>query len=81
MMIQIRLFAAMRHEFGADVVVLELPHPATVADLRAEFARRCTRLAPWLARVRFAINECYVDDDQTIAPDAAVACIPPVSGG
>lgn len=81
MMIQVRLFAGMRQQMGVDVVKLELPSRASVADLRAEMSRQYTQLDPMLTRARIAVDERYVDDDHIIPPDAAVACIPPVSGG
>ncbi len=81
MKIQVRLFAAARQLAGQEVVTLECPEPATVADLRSQLAAQLPDLDPLLKHIRFAVNAQYARDDTALSQDDEVACIPPVSGG
>ena len=75
------LFAAARDLAGAESAAVELPAGATVADLRAELARRFPALASLLAKSAVAVNHDFADDTHVIGPADEVAVIPPVSGG
>ena len=81
MTVTVILFAAARDLAGADSLALDLPASATVADLRAELARRVPALAKLLAKSAVAVNHDFVEDDRVLAPGDEVAIIPPVSGG
>ena len=81
MTVTVILFAAARDLAGADSLALDLPAGATVADLRAELARRVPALAKFLAKSAVAVNHDFVEDDRVLAPGDEVAIIPPVSGG
>jgi molybdopterin converting factor small subunit len=81
MIVRVRLFAAARQAAGCDVVDIEVPEPATVADVRRQLAIRCPALAVWAAHLLFALNHHYVTDDSPVPPEAEFAGFPPVSGG
>jgi molybdopterin converting factor small subunit len=81
MIVRVRLFAVARQAAECDVVEMELPEPATVADVRRQLATRCPALETWVAHLLFALNHHYVTDDSPVPPDAELAGFPPVSGG
>jgi len=82
MQVEVRLFALLRERAGTDLLTLELPEGATVADALAA-AGRAPGLDGVLARmpVRAALNREYVDEAVPIAAGDELALIPPVSGG
>ena len=76
MRVQIRLFAALRERAGTDLLTLELPDGARVADALSEL--------DWLTgdlRTVLAVNRDYATDVTPLHPDDELALIPPVSGG
>jgi molybdopterin converting factor subunit 1 len=79
--VRVRLFAAARQAAGHDAVEVELPEPATVADLRDRLAIQVPSLSGLLRHMMFAVDTQYVPLDAVLRPGADVACIPPVSGG
>jgi molybdopterin converting factor subunit 1 len=81
MTVRVRLFARARELAGADVVNVETPAGATVADLRERLGEAYSSLRPLLARSAVAVNEEFAGDDAVIPPSAEVALLPPVSGG
>ncbi len=81
MNVELRLFAAARDRVGRTMLGLELPDPATVADLRRALTDAEPALAPLLPSIRFAVDSEYADDATPIRPGAELAAIPPVSGG
>lgn len=81
MNVRVQLFAVARQLAGRDVIELVLPEGATIGQLRQAIAADHPQLAPVLPHVMFAIDSEYADDDRQIPPVAAIACIPPVSGG
>lgn len=81
MLVRVQLFAVARELQGADQVELELPEGGTVADLREAIRTQAPKLSGLLWQLKFAVNEEYAGDRTPIPPGAAVACIPPVSGG
>lgn len=81
MTLVIYYFAALRELLGRSEERLELPAPATVAELAQLLAQRHPQLGPHLGSVRFAVNEVFVDDRAPLASGDVVALIPPVSGG
>jgi molybdopterin converting factor small subunit len=81
MTVRVRLFARARDLAGADVVSVELPPGASVADLRTALGEACPSLGPLLPRSAVAVNEEFAGDDTVIPAGAEVALLPPVSGG
>ncbi len=81
MTLTVNLFAAIRDFVAADSVAVELPHAATVADLRREFATRFPQARALLARSAIAVNHDFAQDVVVLQPTDEVAVIPPVSGG
>jgi molybdopterin synthase catalytic subunit len=73
MRLTVRLFAGLKERAGAPTVDLELPEPATVADVRTAFAENL----PYIV----AVNRVYADDAEPVRAGDEVALIPPVSGG
>ena len=81
MTVRVMLFAAARQLAGTDVIELDLPESATVAQLRTHLVGAIPELARLMDQTLFSVDAEYADDTTKIAPGAEVACIPPVSGG
>ena len=81
MIVRVRLFARAKDLAGTDLVSVELPTNAIVADLRRRLAEQIPSLAPLLQRSALAVNQEFARDDQPLTDDAEVALLPPVSGG
>ncbi len=81
MKVHVRLFALARQRAGRPEVVVELPEPATVADLKRSLAEAIPELAPLASSLMIAVDSEYAGDDQLVGPESEVAVIPPVSGG
>ena len=81
MNVEVQLFAVARQLAGRETVAVTLSSPATVGQLRQALREQFPALAPVLPHVMFAVNAEYADDQAVIPLGAAVACIPPVSGG
>src|SRR6185295_12045732 len=73
MIITVLLFAAARDMAGADPIAVELPEAATVADLRAELARRVPALAQLLAKSAIAVNQDFAEGGLFLEPTDEVA--------
>src|ERR671939_2073725 len=76
MIVRLRLFAMLRERAGRDVLELELPDGARVADALAAV----DHLAGGLPLV-LAVNREYAAREQELAAGDELALIPPVSGG
>ena len=81
MKVHVRLFALAKQRAGRSEVVVELPEPATVADLKRLLAETLPELAPLVSSLMIAVDSEYAGDDQVVAPGSEIAVIPPVSGG
>ena len=81
MNVRVQLFAVARQLAGRDAIELVLPDGATIGQLRQALGTEVPELRPVLPHVLFAVDSDYADDERLIPPAAAVACIPPVSGG
>jgi len=79
MTVRVLLFAQLRERCGTRETTLELPAGARVADAWRALCGRYDGLAE--ARLRFAVNQAYVDDAHLLHDDDEIALIPPVSGG
>ena len=81
MFVHVRLFARARDLAGADVLRVELPDSATVADLRRRLAADYPTLSSLLERSALAVENEFAADSLVLPADAEVALLPPVSGG
>ncbi|MCS7270620.1 MAG: molybdopterin converting factor subunit 1 [Gemmataceae bacterium] len=81
LLIEVRLFAALREATASSTVALELPANATVGDLRQLLVRRWPQWRTLLERCAVAVNQAYAPDQQRLTAGDEVALIPPVSGG
>lgn len=81
MIVHVRLFARARDLAGTDVLSVELPDGATVADLRRRIAADCPALSSLLQRSALAVANEFADDSLELSPHAEIALLPPVSGG
>lgn len=81
MRVRVRLFAVVRQWAGAETAELDLPEPATVADLRRSLLKQLPQLLQFGPQLRFSVNSQYADDALPIPAGAEIACIPPPSGG
>lgn len=81
MIVSVRLFARARDLSGADIVRVELPDGASVADLRRRLAADYPALAGLLERSALAVEDDFAEDSRVLSANAEVALLPPVSGG
>src|SRR4051794_41872377 len=76
MRVRVRLFAVLRERAGRDVLELDLPDDASVADALAAVGD----LAGDLPLV-LAVNREHAPPGRRLAPGDELALLPPVSGG
>jgi molybdopterin converting factor small subunit len=81
MQLSVRLFARARDLVAKDVVLVELPPGATVADLRRRLDLDYPALKSLLEKSALAINNEFASDPVIVLPDSEIALLPPVSGG
>ena len=81
MKVRVQMFALAKQLAGRDVVELCLGDGASIADLRRALATEVPALGPILPHLMFAVDMEYAGDELALSDGAAVACIPPVSGG
>jgi molybdopterin converting factor subunit 1 len=81
MIVHVSLFARARDLAGADVLRVELPDGATVADLRHRIAADCPALSSLLERSALAVANEFAADSLVLSANAEIALLPPVSGG
>jgi molybdopterin converting factor subunit 1 len=81
MKLRVKMFAMARDLANASEVEVTLRESATVADLKVALQTQLPALQPLMKHLMFAVNSSYATDTTWLAPDADVACIPPVSGG
>ena len=81
MNLQVRLYARAKDLAGSELVDLDVPDDARVADVRAALAKRYPALAPLVPSLLIAQGTEYADNEATIDPNVEVAGFPPVSGG
>ena len=81
MMLDVQLFARARDLAGTSCLRVSLPENATVADLRRRLGENVPSLGSLLAHCAIAVNNEWAADATTLAPEAEVALLPPVSGG
>lgn len=78
---EVLLFGPAREAAGSDRARVEIPVPATAAEVLAALGRAHPALVSLIPRSRVAINRRYVDVGTRVTPDDEVALIPPVGGG
>ena len=80
---RVRLFAVLREHAGSDLVEVEVPEGATVADALRGIGEQHRALAPALASLSLvmAVNREYAGEETVLHPGDELALIPPVSGG
>lgn len=78
---EVLLFGPAREAAGSDRAWVEVPVPATAAEVLKALGRAHPALTDLLPRSRVAINRRYVDLGTRVTPDDEVALIPPVGGG
>lgn len=76
MTVRVRLFAMLRERAGSDVVELELPDGARVADALDALSDVTAGMTCVMA-----VNRDYADPGRVLASGDELALIPPVSGG
>jgi molybdopterin synthase sulfur carrier subunit len=82
-MIRVLYFASLRERLGLADEVIDR-QPGTVAELRAELARRGDHWREAFAgdaTVMVAVNQAMADNDQVLADGDEVGFFPPVTGG
>ena len=79
--IRVRLFARYAELAGHDVLEVELPAPATVADVVARVRGAHPGASAIPARPLVAVNLEHATPDTPVAPGDEVALLPPLSGG
>lgn len=72
-------FSILKEKLGISEEEIEFR--GSVGKLREVLKEKHPEVRDLLERVRFAVNEEYVDDDFELEGDERVALIPPVSGG
>jgi molybdopterin converting factor subunit 1 len=78
MRVRLRFFAMLRERVGAQADCEARPGDTIAAVWRA-FVRRHPEIAR--VRVRFAVDEAYVEASHRVADGDEIAVFPPVSGG
>ena len=81
MTLRVRLFARARDLAGAELLLVEVPDGATVAELRRRIEALVPALAGLLPRCAVAVNTDFADDTQPLSDADEIALLPPVSGG
>lgn len=81
MTVRVRAFAAIRQALGSEMLTLELPTGARVAELLKELESRYPAIVPFRGRTVVTVNQSFATREQTIAPGDEIAVFPPVSGG
>ncbi len=82
--IRVRMFAGARESINSETIDVELQLPATVQHLKEAIAIQFEPLRPFVEYGRIALNNEFADDSEVIdskIAQAAIALIPPVSGG
>jgi molybdopterin converting factor small subunit len=81
MKVRVKLFAVAKELAGRDVLAVDLPNNATIADLRKAVVDAVPALKEVVPHSLWAIGSEYVLDDTKLNEYSDIALIPPVSGG
>jgi molybdopterin synthase catalytic subunit len=80
MRLQVLCFGRLRELFGPEAMV-EIPSPATVADLWQLLCAKYPALSPYDGAVAIAVNQAFASSTTPLSSGDEVALLPPVSGG
>jgi molybdopterin synthase sulfur carrier subunit len=78
MRVRLRFFAALRERLGSSAT-RTVPAGTSVGALWQEIVAERPEIARM--KVRFAVDDTYVEPSHRLADGDEVACFPPVSGG
>ncbi len=78
MRVRLRFFASLRERLGSEAES-SVATGSTVGEVWATLVREHPAIEA--VRVRFAVNEEYVDADHRLADGDELAIFPPLSGG
>jgi molybdopterin converting factor subunit 1 len=81
MKVRVKLFAVAKELVGRDVLEIEVPAGATVADVRDALGHAHPALSRVLPHAMWAIDASYAIETTPLSETSDVALIPPVSGG
>ena len=81
MRVRIFFFGMLKDLAGKSSDWLELPEPASVADVLAHSQAHIPRLKDSLPSLAVAVNQQYAGPETKLKTDDEVALLPPVSGG
>ena len=81
MEITVRLFALAKQLASDDTLVVSVPAPGTVGDVRRAIGEECPALKGLMGQMLIAVDSEYAQDETPVNALSEVACIPPVSGG
>ena len=80
--IKVLYFAAAKEAIGFNDEMIKFTHAPTLSQLQAELYSRYPQLEPLKPYLRWALNQSFVEDENTLLSDLdEVAIIPPISGG
>lgn len=81
MQLHVKLFAAVKDVIGQDEIILELPAPSTIENVRDAILKGHSEVSELLCHSKFAVNCEFATDLTEVHEQDEIACIPPVSGG
>jgi MoaE-MoaD fusion protein len=81
MRVRVLFFGILKDLAGKSSDLLELPEPASVADVLAHYQARVPRFKQSLPSLAVAVNQQYAGPETKLKLDDEVALLPPVSGG
>jgi molybdopterin converting factor subunit 1 len=81
MNVRVKLFAAAKDLAGQDLVTVEVPEAATIADIRESLQIAKPALSRIIPHALWAVDAKYASETTPITEKNEVALIPPVSGG
>jgi molybdopterin converting factor subunit 1 len=81
MRVRVLFFGMLKDMAGKSSDLLELPEPASVADVLAHCQAHIPRFKDSLPSLAVAVNQRYAGPETKLRRDDEVALLPPVSGG
>jgi len=81
MRVRVLFFGMLKDLAGKSSDLLDLPEPASVADVLALYQARIAGLKDSLPSLAVAVNQEYAGPETKLKADDEVALLPPVSGG
>jgi molybdopterin synthase catalytic subunit len=81
MRVRVLFFGMLKDLAGKSGDLLDLPEPASVADVLAHYQSHIPRFKDSLPSLAVAVNQQYAGPETKLKLDDEVALLPPVSGG